>query len=245
MAPRIGCIFAHPDDETFCVGGIIAKYAAAGADIDLYCATNGDAGKSASVPVSSREELAAIRRQELDVAARILGIRSIEMGRYRDGELNQADMSQLVGDVVAFIRRTRPHVVLGFGPEGAPTGHRDHRTLSYATTAAFFLSELATSYPEQSLAPYRARRLYYHAWAYPMPDPRLKLESVRTTALVDVREWKHRKAAAFEAHASQRGSSHAFYSSALVDIEHLAFAAGDPQPAATIDDVFAGLEKLE
>ena len=245
MAPRVGCIFAHPDDETFCVGGIIAKYAAAGVEIDLYCATHGDAGKSASVPVSSREGLAAIRRQELEVAAGILGIRSIEMGRYRDGELNQADISALVGDIVCFIRRTRPHLLLGFGPEGAPTGHRDHRALSYATTAAFFLSQLATSYPEQGLAPHRARRLYYHAWAYPMPDPRLKLESVPTTALIDVREWKHRKAAAFEAHTTQRGSSHAFYSSALVDVEHLAFAAGDAQPAPIIDDVFAGLGELD
>ena len=245
MAARIGCIFAHPDDETFCVGGIIAKYAAAGAQIDLYCATHGDAGKSASVPVSSREELAAIRRTELDAAARILGIRSIEMGRYRDGELSQADTSQLIGDLVSFIRRTRPHVLLGFGPEGAPTGHRDHRALSHATTAAFFVSQLMTSYPEQQLAPYRARRLFYHAWAYPMPDPRLKLQSVPTTSLIDVREWKDRKAEAFEAHITQRGSSHAFYSSALVDVEHLAFAAGDPQPAPMMDDVFAGLEGLD
>lgn len=245
MAPRIGCIFAHPDDETFCVGGIIAKYAAAGAEIDLYCATHGDAGKSASVPVSSREELGTIRRQELDAAARILGIRAIDMGRYRDGEVSEADTYQLVGDIVSFIRRTRPHVVLGFGPEGAPTGHRDHRSLSYASTAAFFLSELATSYPDQGLQPYRARRLFYHAWAYPMPDPRLELESVPATALIDVREWKHCKAAAFEAHATQRGSSHAFYSSALVDVERLAFAAGDAQPAPMIDDIFAGLKNLD
>ena len=245
MAPRIGCIFAHPDDETFCVGGIVAKYAAAGAEIDLYCATHGDAGKSASVPVSSRDELAAIRRQELDAAAGILGIRSVEVGPYRDGELSRADASQLVGDVVSFIRRTRPHVVLGFGPEGAPTGHRDHRALSHATTAAFFLSQLATAYPDQELAPYRPRRLFYHAWAYPMPDPRLALESVPATALIDVRDWKHRKAEAFEVHATQRGSSHAFYSSALVDVERLAFAAGEPQPAAAIDDVFAGLTALD
>lgn len=245
MAPRIACIFAHPDDETFCVGGIVAKYAAAGADIHLYCATHGDAGKAAGVPVSSREELAAIRRRELDVAARILGIRSIEMGRYRDGELDQAEMSELVADLVSFIRRTRPHIVLGFGPEGAPTGHRDHRALSYATTASFFLSQLATVNREQRLEPFRAHRLFYHAWGYPMPDPRLQLESVPATALIDVRDWKDKKAAAFEAHTTQRGSSHAFYSSALVDVERLAFAAGDPQPSPIIDDIFAGLDGID
>jgi LmbE family N-acetylglucosaminyl deacetylase len=55
LTHRIACVFAHPDDETFCVGGTIAKYAAAGIRIDLFCATNGDAGKNSSVPVSSRE----------------------------------------------------------------------------------------------------------------------------------------------------------------------------------------------
>ena len=77
------------------------------------------------------------------------------------------------------------------------------------------------------------------------PDPRLKLESVPATALIDVHDWKHLKAEAFEAHVTQRGSSHAFYSSALVDVERLAFAAGDPQPAPMIDDVLAGLANLD
>lgn len=242
MTHRIGCVFAHPDDETFCVGGIVAKYAAAGVPIDLFCATDGDAGKSASVPVSSREELAAIRRRELRAAADILGIGTIEMPGYRDGELAQADAAQLIGDIVAFIRRTRPTVILTFGPEGAPTGHRDHRALSRAATAAFFLAQLATAYPEQGLAPHRVSRLYYQAWAFPFPDPKLKLESVPATAFFDVVAVKERKDAAFRAHATQQGSAAVFYSGAFFDIEYLALAAGVPQPAPMIDDVFAGLD---
>ena len=242
MTHRIACVFAHPDDETFCVGGIVAKYAAAGVPVDLFCATNGDAGKSASVPVSSREELAAIRRDELHAAAEILGIGSVDMPGYRDAELAQVDSAQLTGDIVAFIRRTRPTVLLTFGPEGAPTGHSDHRAVSRAATAAFFLSQLATAYPDQRLAPHRPLRLYYQAWVFPFSDPKLKLESVPATVHIDVRDWKGRKDAAFRAHATQQGSAAVFYADAFFDIEYLALAAGVPQPAAITDDIFAGLD---
>jgi len=242
LTHRIGCVFAHPDDETFCVGGIIAKYAASGIPVDLFCATNGDAGKSAGVPVSSREELAVLRRRELREAANVLGIGAVEMPGYRDGELAQTDSAQLTGDIVAFIRRTRPTVVLTFGPEGAPTGHADHRALSRAATAAFFLSQLATAYPDQQLQPHRPSRLYYQAWTLPFPDPKFKLESVPATAHIDVAAWKGRKDAAFRAHATQQGSAAGFYSAAFFDVEYLALAAGVPQPTAIVDDIFAGLD---
>ena len=239
--PSIGCVFSHPDDETFCVGGIVAKYAAAGHEVHLWCATDGDAGKSAAVPVSSREQLAAIRRDELDEAARILGISSVERGGYRDGELARADAAALVADIVGFIRRKRPTVILTFGPEGAPTGHADHAATSRVATAAFFLAGLATSHPDQNLAPHRAARLYFHAWDYPLADKRLKLESVPGTARIDVRAFKERKSAAFAAHVTQQGSTGVFFSSAFPDVEVLAFAAGVPQPSPIVDDVFVGL----
>ena len=243
MSPRpsIGCIFSHPDDETFCVGGIVAKYAAAGHEVHLWCATDGDAGKNAGVPVSSREELAALRRRELGDAARILGISSVELGGYRDGGVARADAATLVGDLVGFIRRRRPTVILTFGPEGAPTGHADHTATSRVATAAFFLSGRATSHPDQNLAPHRAARLYFHAWDFPLAEKRLKLESVPGTARIDVRAFKQQKSAAFAAHQTQQGSTGVFFSSAFPDVEVLAFAAGVPQPSPIVDDVFAGL----
>jgi LmbE family N-acetylglucosaminyl deacetylase len=239
----IACVFAHPDDETFCVGGIIAKYADAGHRIDLFCATNGDAGKNAGVPVSSRHELAELRKAELAAAARVLGIESIETPGYGDGTLGAIDPTPLIGHIVEFIRRYRPAVIITFGPEGAPTGHHDHAAVSRATTAAFFLSGLATHVPEHvatGLAPYRAARLFYHSWAYPLADPRLNLEPVPPTVVVDVRAWRERKIAAFHAHATQQLSAPAFEST-LAGEERLAFAAGVPQPRAEITDVFEGL----
>lgn len=241
MTRRIGLVFAHPDDETFCVGGIVAKYAAAGVKIDLFCATDGDAGKAAGVPVSSRADLASIRREETRAAASVLGIETIEFGSYRDGKVEQEDQTMLVGDIVGFIRRHRPEVVIGFGPEGAPTGHRDHKAMSRATFAAFFLASLRSAYADDGLEPHSAARLFFHAWRFPLADPKLKLESVPSTCSIDVRAFRDRKEAAFKAHATQQGSSQAFYGAALVDDEQLAFGAGVPQPSAMIDDVFAGL----
>lgn len=174
-------------------------------------------------------------------ACRLLGIGSVEMPGYQDGALDTADATQLTRDIVSFIRRHRPVVLLTFGPEGAPTGHRDHVAVSRVATAAFFLSGLETAFPEQSLPPHTALRLFYHAWEYPMPDPRLKLASVPPTCAVDVREFKSVKEAAFKAHATQQGSAPAFYSSALKDTEHLALASGLPQARAMITDLFEGL----
>ena len=244
MTHRIGCVFAHPDDETFCVGGTIAKYAAAGIRTDLFCATNGDAGKNSSVPVSSREELAAIRIEETRAAARILGIASIEFPGYADGTLHTVEPTGLIGDVVSFLRRTRPTIVIGFGPEGAPTGHRDHQAMSRVVTAAFFLSGLRTAYPQQitgGLEPYSAARLYYHAWQYPHRDPRLKLESVPATAKIDNRPWLDKKLAAFLEHKTQQHAYELFKGDVLLDYEFLALAAGAAQPSEIVDDLFAGL----
>lgn len=239
---RLGCVFAHPDDETFVAGGTIAKYAALGIRTDLFCATNGDAGKHSSVPVSSREELAEIRKRELSAAAEILGIDRLEQPGYGDGTLNTLDPAGLIGDIVAFIRRSRPTLIITFGPEGAPTGHRDHRAISRAATAAFFLAGLRTAYPEQceqGLEPHRASRLYYHAWPFPHPDSRILLESVPPTATIDMREWKEKKLAAFMAHETQRYAYDLFVNAVLLDVEMFALVAGRPQPTEMTTDLLA------
>ncbi len=44
---RILGVFAHPDDESFCAGGTLARYVASGAEVMVVSATRGEAGKSA------------------------------------------------------------------------------------------------------------------------------------------------------------------------------------------------------
>ena len=211
---------------------------------DLFCATDGDAGKSSSVVVASRAELGALRRRELEGAARVLGFASVRACGHTDGALGAVEFDALVGELVAFLREHQPGVVITFGPEGAPTQHRDHKAISRAATAAFFLSALATAYPDQLASGRRAHaaaRLFYVSWAPPAPSAELQTLAVPATARIDVGEQLPRKSAAFDAHRTQHEHRRRFEELGMVSPEYYALAAGVPQPAAVIDDLYAGL----
>ena len=245
MSRSLAAVFAHPDDETFAMGGTIALHARRGDPFALYCATDGGAGRSSGVEVSSPEQLGALRRRELDAALDVLGARTdVVFGGHPDGRLPEADADALVGEVVRFLRTARPAVVVTFGPEGAPTGHRDHRAICRAATAAFFLAARASEYPEQlaaGLAPHGARRLYYVSWAEPAPGSPIRHQSVPATASLDTRTTHDVELRAFHAHRTQRAHEEAFRRDCLTSTEDYALVAGAPQPAPLVADLFAGL----
>jgi LmbE family N-acetylglucosaminyl deacetylase len=238
---RIAAIFAHPDDETFSIGGTIAKCAPQGVRWDLFCATDGDAGRSA-LKVSSRAELASVRRNELIAAARLLGVRGEIVARgYPDGGLTDVDPDQLIGEIVQFLRQVQPDVVITFGPEGAPNAHRDHRAISRAATAAFHLCPSPTAYPDQNLSPHRAARLFYVTWPPPGPGSPHTVHGLPATARIDVRRELDVKRRTFQVHATQRDLQPKFELLALADEEWYALAGGQPQPRDVITDLFEGL----
>jgi LmbE family N-acetylglucosaminyl deacetylase len=244
MPPTLAAVFAHPDDETFSMGGTVALHGRRGGAFSLYCATSGDAGRASGLPLSSRAEVGAARRVELAAALAVLGAGDVVVGDYADGQLPEADADRLVGDVVRFLRERRPAVVVTFGPEGAPTGHRDHRAISRAATAAFFLAARATEYPEQlaaGLAPHAARRLYYITWAPPPAHVPNRHEGTPVTARVDTAATHGLELQAFLAHRTQLDSLEAFRRDCLTPTEDFALVAGTPQPAPLVDDLFAGL----
>lgn len=237
---RLALVFAHPDDETFATGATIARYARAGVHIALFCATDGGAGKSSDVPVASPQELAAIRRNELHAAARHLGIRDVIACGHPDGGLAGVDDEALIGDVVRFLRRVQPEVVVTFGPEGAPTGHPDHRAISRAATAAFFLAALPTEH-EGTGQPHRAARLYYTTFYPPRPGARLQRLGLPPTARLDARPWEQRKREAFMLHATQRVHQSTFEELAMTPEEWFALASGAGQGEDVVGDLFDGL----
>jgi mycothiol S-conjugate amidase len=238
---RIAAIFAHPDDETFSIGGSISHYAKLAVQWNLFCATDGDAGRTA-LPVSSKAELAALRRNELIAAARLLGVRGEIVARgYPDGDLAHVEPDQLVGDVVAFLRRVKPDIVITFGPEGAPNAHRDHRAICRAATAAFYLAALPTAYPEQQRPTHAAARLFYLTWPPPGEGSPYTVYGVPATARIGVRSELEAKRQAFLVHATQRELIDRFELLAMTDDEWYALAGGRPQPRETITDLFDGL----
>ena len=245
MTRAIAAIFAHPDDEVFSIGGTIARYAGEGVRCDLYCATDGDAGRASGVAVRSRTELAVRRRTELVEGARILGVAGIRHGGFADGELATVDPDALIGQIVEQLRRWRPQVVITFGPEGAPNTHRDHRAISRAATAAFFAARVPTMYPDQvdaGLDPHAAARLFYIAWPPPPAGTELPAMSLPITAEIDIRPYQEMKRASFLAHATQRDHMARFEELGLTATEAYHLAAGTTQPGAVIDDLFAGID---
>lgn len=51
-------VMAHPDDETFAVGGTIALYTQAGVPVTYACATGGEMGRRMGKPAfTNREQL--------------------------------------------------------------------------------------------------------------------------------------------------------------------------------------------
>jgi N-acetylglucosamine malate deacetylase 2 len=237
-------IYAHPDDETFSGGGTYAKYAAQGTRVTIFCATDGDAGKTSGLAVSSKQELGALRRKELEAAANILAIARVETPGHPDGGLRGVDPDALVAEIVLHLRRERPQVVVTFGPEGAPNTHPDHRVISRAATAAFFLAGNTTVFADQLRDGIRAHtpsRLYYIAWPEPAADAVLKTHAVPATARIDVRKFRDIENEAWRAHVSQQALQQRFDETAATDDELFAFAAGQPQPRAMVDDLFEGL----
>jgi LmbE family N-acetylglucosaminyl deacetylase len=237
----IVCIFAHPDDETFVVGGTIPRYARAAVPCRLYCATDGDAGRSSGVRVASRAELGALRRRELLAATRLLGFDDVRMAGHPDGALGAVDTDLLVEEIVAFLRQRRPAVVITFGPEGGPNAHRDHRAISRAATAAYFLAGIRTAYPEQDLPPHAAARLFYQSWPTPPARSELLAESLPATVRIEITQFHEIKRAAFAEHRTQHEHRQRFEQLAMTDAEWFVLASGTPQPAPLIADLFEGM----
>lgn len=157
--PRLLGVFAHPDDETFCAGGTLARYAKDGAEIMVVSATRGQAGQIRDARVGSRRTIGAVREAELRLACERLGVTHVRCWDYLDGALAEADFDALVGQVVQLIREFQPDVVISFGPDGA-YGHPDHITISAAATQACQQAGDPASCPGQ-LAPHWPDRLYH------------------------------------------------------------------------------------
>jgi mycothiol S-conjugate amidase len=139
-------IFAHPDDESYGAGGVMALAAAAGNPVWVLCATNGDqGGRPGEVGVDHSLD-PEIRREELACACRELGVAEPIFLGYRDsgmegwgapeGALSRAPQDQVVERILTVIRQLRPAVIVTFDPGGV-YGHPDHTACSATATAAY------------------------------------------------------------------------------------------------------------
>lgn len=121
-------IWAHPDDESWCMGGLMACAAANGQRVVCVTATYGDAGKTANERKWPQSRLGEIRKNELEKAMDVLGVKEHIWLNYPDGSLSHVPRHEGVSQIASVIQQTNPDTIVSFGPDGM-TGHSDHRTV--------------------------------------------------------------------------------------------------------------------
>lgn len=198
--------FAHPDDESFLVGGISARYSSQGTKVVLATATLGESGKAGNPPVCTPEELPAVREGELRAAAAILGIHEVHLLGYRDRELASAPADAIREQLVRHIRASRPAVVVTFDPQGANL-HPDHIAISRFTSDAVSAAADPRWFPDAGAAHAVARLLWVpgrRPWEW-LRDPDLERRG-GADFVVDIAPWRERKLEALRVHRTQRAS---------------------------------------
>ena len=128
-------LWAHPDDEAYLSGALMARALKSGQRVVCATATRGEAGFPDLVS-TTHDERAAIRVAELDACLAVLGVTEHHWLEYRDGQCDQVEVEEPVATLAAIIDTVDPDTVLTFGPDGM-TGHVDHVAISRWTTLAF------------------------------------------------------------------------------------------------------------
>src|SRR5215510_5882703 len=127
-------VHAHPDDESSKGAASTAMYVAEGVDVHVVTCTGGERG-SVLNPKLDRpevwENIAALRRAEMDRAREILGVRQAWLG-FVDSGLPEGDplpplpegcfalqeVDEAARPLVALIREVKPHVILTYDENG-------------------------------------------------------------------------------------------------------------------------------
>ncbi|MCI0643792.1 MAG: PIG-L family deacetylase, partial [Chloroflexi bacterium] len=83
MKRTLLAVLAHPDDESYGLGGTLARYAREGVDVHVAIATDGAAGSIDERWQGDHNRLVEARAEEVKAAAQILGVTLHNLG-YRD-----------------------------------------------------------------------------------------------------------------------------------------------------------------
>jgi len=151
---------AHPDDVELGCGGTIAKEISLGKKVGIVDLTRGELGTRGSV---------AIRNQESENAARILGVSVRENLDMRDGFFVNDEMHQLA--IIKMIRKYQPKIVLC---NAFDDRHIDHGKGSKLVSDACFLSglmKIKTEYEGNNQEAWRPKLVYHYIqWKNLIPD---------------------------------------------------------------------------
>jgi LmbE family N-acetylglucosaminyl deacetylase len=133
-------VHAHPDDEVFSTGGILAKSAQEGDRVVVVYCTNGEAGEMHDadlVPEEAMPRLGEIRMEEARRACALLGVTDVFFLGYRDSGMKDteenahpaafanAELDEAVQRLTTIIQSTQTQVIVAYDEDGG-YGHPDH-----------------------------------------------------------------------------------------------------------------------
>lgn len=127
-------IWAHPDDETYLSGGVMAAARDHGRRVVCASATAGERGTGDPVRWPP-ERLDRVRRWETAAAMAVLGVVEHHIYGLPDGRLADHDHAGLAW-AARLLDVVRPDTVLTFGPDGV-TYHQDHIAVHRWVTRAW------------------------------------------------------------------------------------------------------------
>ena len=159
MTVRLVGVFAHPDDDSYVLGGSLLLHPGE-LEPSLVFATSGEAGPIADGTGVTRETLGRAREAEQAAFLEAVGYggAATRFLRHPDYRLPEVPFERLVGQVEAVLRDARPQLVVSFGPDGL-TSHHDHVRAGEAAAEAFRRARAAEGEPTDAFL-----RLYQAAY---------------------------------------------------------------------------------
>jgi len=173
---RLLHVHAHPDDESSKGAATTAKYVAEGVAVMVATCTGGERGDILNEKMNRpeiAENLAEVRRKEMEAAREILGITQVWLG-YVDSGLPEGDPLPPLPEgcfglidpeadcepLVRVLRAFKPQVVTTYDENGGYP-HPDHIMCHRLTMAAVDAAADPARFPEAG-EPWQVSKVYYH-----------------------------------------------------------------------------------
>ena len=221
MAYTVVFVHAHPDDEALLTSGTMADLASQGHRVVLVVATDGAAGLAETA--AKGRDLAALRHEELEASAKVLGADAVHWLGYGDSGINAevlpqpdapmplayAAREQVVRELATLLREEAAAIVVGYDSNGG-YGHPDHVAVHELVYEAASLAGvpriLEATLPREPFARLLhavAWIRYFHRGFDPTAFDDAFTPRREITTRIDVRHMAEVKRDALRAHASQ------------------------------------------